>query len=67
MSMSCYMCEHMENAQSLWRRHSCGGYTAKVVIRARGTHRVFPNASLAHRQVLGQGRRQKSTCDPDPL
>ena len=39
--MSCCMCEPMRTAQSLWRWHTCGGYTAKMWVE-----------SLAYRQVL---------------
>ena len=46
MPMSCCMCKPMETAQSLWRRLTCGGYTAKVGMRARGRLRVVPNVGL---------------------
>ena len=43
--MSCCMYEPTEIAQSLWRRHTCGGNAAKVGMRARTTHKEWSSAS----------------------
>ena len=40
MSMSYCMCKPMETARSLWRRHTCGGYTAKVGMKSRSTGKI---------------------------
>ena len=69
--MSCCMCEPLETAQSLWRRHTCGGYTAKVG-RDHGLHTVCGPmrrwvAGLAHRKVLETRTWAEVNVRPRPL
>ena len=44
----CCMCEPTETAQSLWRRHTCGGNKAIDGSRARAAHSVWSNLHLLH-------------------
>ena len=71
MSMSCCMCEPVETAQSLWRYHKFGSYTAKVGTRARIAHRVWSTVSVGgkpgSRTCALTGTRAKVKARPRPL
>ena len=70
--MSCCMCEPMETAQSLWRRHTCGGHAAKVGTRARTAHLVWfltlvgcepgPSKGARHKDAGKHERKTPTPC-----